>query len=106
MGTLEALYLLLLTVALGLQLFDGWPFERRGRVLLVALVLCGVLLAAAMQALGRAASVSGQVMAALGELLATQGAMGSLMLLWRETRRPRRSPVRDAPAAQEPVDHG
>jgi uncharacterized membrane protein len=84
MDAIDALNVALLVAVLGGLLFQGWAFERRGRILLTgALACCGVLVPALM-ALGRAETLPGQFLAALAVLMSTLGFASTLMLLWRE----------------------
>ncbi|WP_407275928.1 hypothetical protein [Halothiobacillus sp. DCM-1] len=84
MDPLVAVYTVLLAGALGFVGLVPAQAHRRGRGLVLAAVLGGFLLIAAVSALSAAQTVLGTVMTALAVLFATQAAVSALMMLWRE----------------------
>lgn len=95
MDPIVAAYTVLLAVALGLSGLVQTQAHRRGRGLVLAAVLGGFVLIAAVSALSVAQSVLGTVMTALAVLFATQAAVSALRMLWRELA------DEDAPSAED-----
>ncbi len=84
MDPIVAAYTILLSGALGLLGLVHAQAHRRGRGLVLAAVLGGFVLIAAVGALVAAQTVIGTLMTALAVLFATQAAISALMMLWRE----------------------
>lgn len=84
MDPIVAAYTVLLAGALGLSGLIQSQAHRRGRGLVLAAVLGGFVLIAAVSALSVAQTVLGTVMTALAVLFATHAAVSALMMLWRE----------------------
>jgi ABC-type transport system involved in cytochrome c biogenesis permease component len=86
MDPVIALYTVLLATVLGLSGFARSDTRRRGRGLLLASVLAGFIVVAAVSALVTATTIPGMIVTALAVLFSAQAATTALALLWREIR--------------------
>lgn len=93
MDPVIALYTVLLATALGLSGLARSDTRRRGRGLLLAAVLSGFIVVAAVSALVTAATIPGMIVTALAVLFSSQAATMAISLLWREIRAETRSEV-------------
>lgn len=92
MDPVIALYTVLLATALGFSGLARSDTRRRGRGLLLAAVLSGFIVVAAVSALVMATTVPGMIVTALAVLFSAQSATTALALLWREIRAETRAP--------------
>jgi hypothetical protein len=102
MDPIVAAYTVLLAVALGLSGLVRAPAHRRGRGLVLAVVLGGFVLIAAVTALSMAQTVLDTIMTALAVLFSSQALVSALMMLWRESSDERAAPT--PPVEPEPGD--
>jgi pyruvate dehydrogenase complex dehydrogenase (E1) component len=101
MDPVIALYTVLLATVLGLSGFARSDTRRRGRGLLLASVLAGFIVVAAVSALVIATTIPGMIVTALAVLFSAQAATTALSLLWREIHTETRPPVPASKAGTE-----